>query len=987
MHGGGFHRVPADWRFPRCGVQDLWRQWWIGDTVRQVSPLRSLEHVDVNHLDNLPLADDEMHGRTGGYGARRRLSKQTLCDMRFLMNWMTERVEAAGHREINTTIPRWIACFCRLPIYSRMALETVRRGGRASCIHQVFINLELRVGDFPAEKAIRQSTPLEDQSSLETTKRHTTTVKSSMVHAEALVVAVKAVRTKTKTARDAVKATVGEKEAKLKCLEFEKENRSNGQLAIDKFTLPKAPLALARAYDDISCGEMVLIQPDLSPGKCRHGGLGHVIDFEGIGPSRTFTVRYHQSSLMGATTESGISYNDISRAPDGAWEITSSTRKRSVPTPCILDQPPPSKKGKTMTLVERLVDARSRGMGKGWRAKQLGVFNPNRQVARGIEHDFLFMADYQFLVGWMAASDSGKTNTKGQNRRKDGKFTGSGAKTSKAISLSYLHCAWGVGKNYALRLKEKYPNGISGSAPSTPQSAKKESTKGSVIDSYEAAFRFFTAKELFLQTRMHQMRKDDDHLAFEGGAAARERNNEYRRLATVAWTALDDETKAYWESKSRSHLALQPHIRDRIIGCFRSNPSKSYRQVEEEINGWCSAATIHKWFSSQDGYCLYVQRPLPLLSREQMAKHVKFSKFVVHDFWGLPPGTKVLLIHYDEKWFYGFVGRANAKMAEKVGLDKVQAFLHHKSHINKVMCVAFTGYAFEGNMENGGDGLKLGFYRCNAAKIAKKQVRQSRRDERGNLRYDGEIKRKKGDCYMVDCVVTGSDQGTSDNPKFSLKALFQEPMFPLVESLLKENYKGFVPVIQGDNAGPHIDEEYINYVKGYCEKKGWVWAPQAPQMPHANNLDLAIFPAMSRCSGSITFIYRSSPMSNPTTEKDDNSNMEEDLVEETERNDNEQGVTAAQTSDEVQLSQQQQQHFVNHVFEGKNSQTEREEVLLDLQTMIDASVTFKAIRLALKMAASGRRSLSDKELDGFSRAILNDFEQDDSTIRPVSFYH
>ncbi|KAG7361501.1 hypothetical protein IV203_036602 [Nitzschia inconspicua] len=104
MYGGGFHRVPADWRFPRCGVQDLWRQWWIGDTVRQVPPLCTLEHVDVKHLDNLPLADDEMHGRTGGYGARRRLSKKTLCDMRFLMNWVAERVEAAGHRENNITI-------------------------------------------------------------------------------------------------------------------------------------------------------------------------------------------------------------------------------------------------------------------------------------------------------------------------------------------------------------------------------------------------------------------------------------------------------------------------------------------------------------------------------------------------------------------------------------------------------------------------------------------------------------------------------------------------------------------------------------------------------------------------------------------------------------------------------------------------------------------------------------------------------------------
>ncbi|KAG7356055.1 hypothetical protein IV203_000741 [Nitzschia inconspicua] len=228
-------------------------------------------------------------------------------------------------------------------------------------------------------------------------------------------------------------------------------------------------------------------------------------------------------------------------------------------------------------------------------------------------------------------------------------------------------------------------------------------------------------------------------------------------------------------------------------------------------------------------------------SREQMAKHVKFSKLVVDEFWGLPPRTKALLIHYDEKWFNGFVGRANAKMAEKVGLDKVQAFLHHKSHINKVMCVSFTGYAFEGNMENGGHGLKLSFYRCNAAKIAKKQVWQSRRDEHGNLRYDGEIKRKKGDCYMVDCVVTGSDQGTSHRqPKVFIEIHIWGTNFSIGAVASERQLRR----TQGDNAGPHIDAEYINYVKGYCVEKGWVWAPQAPPMPHANNLDLAIFPVV-----------------------------------------------------------------------------------------------------------------------------------------------
>jgi hypothetical protein len=42
-----------------------------------------------------------------------------------------------------------------------------------------------------------------------------------------------------------------------------------------------------------------------------------------------------------------------------------------------------------------------------------------------------------------------------------------------------------------------------------------------------------------------------------------------------------------------------------------------------------------------------------------------------------------------------------------------------------------------------------------------------------------------------------------------------------------------------------MDVEYSNYVKSYCENNGWLWAPQALQMPHANNLDLVIFPSMS----------------------------------------------------------------------------------------------------------------------------------------------
>ncbi len=72
------------------------------------------------------------------------------------------------------------------------------------------------------------------------------------------------------------------------------------------------------------------------------------------------------------------------------------------------------------------------------------------------------------------------------------------------------------------------------------------------------------------------------------------------------------------------------------------------------------------------------------------------------------------------------------------------------------MAVAITGYAFDGSPANGGDGLKIGIYRVQAARIAKKEQRQSNRNAVGVLRYDGPILRQKGDCYFVDVNVTGS---------------------------------------------------------------------------------------------------------------------------------------------------------------------------------------------------------------------------------------
>lgn len=103
---------------------------------------------------------------------------------------------------------------------------------------------------------------------------------------------------------------------------------------------------------------------------------------------------------------------------------------------------------------------------------------------------------------------------------------------------------------------------------------------------------------------------------------------------------------------------------------------------------------------------------------------------------------------------------------------------------------------------------------------------------------------EKGDVYDVDCAVTGSSPGTPSDPKCPLLPIFQNIIFPRIESMVGPGgkYEGYTPVFQGDNAGPHQDATYVNTVKQYCNDRGWYWEPQAPQMPHMNVLDLSVFP-------------------------------------------------------------------------------------------------------------------------------------------------
>jgi rubredoxin len=103
-YGGIWHLVPEDWRVPRCGVKDLWRQWWIGDTVRNIPPLRYIKNIDIKHLNNLPIGQEKSHHRPGKYGNRRRRASKTLSDMNYLMKQLTKMVEEANKMATIITI-------------------------------------------------------------------------------------------------------------------------------------------------------------------------------------------------------------------------------------------------------------------------------------------------------------------------------------------------------------------------------------------------------------------------------------------------------------------------------------------------------------------------------------------------------------------------------------------------------------------------------------------------------------------------------------------------------------------------------------------------------------------------------------------------------------------------------------------------------------------------------------------------------------------
>ena len=222
----------------------------------------------------------------------------------------------------------------------------------------------------------------------------------------------------------------------------------------------------------------------------------------------------------------------------------------------------------------------------------------------------------------------------------------------------------------------------------------------------KVAKELYTAKYIFMQQYISRKVALDAMHAYNNKTKENMKTT-YRPSSNNRLKRMSTEQKELMEVKRREMLARQPYMKDLIIDTLRNNPSMSYSNLAKEIN-YCCTKTIQNWMASHAGYKMYTERTLPLLSSIQIKRHVTFAQRLQNN-WYLP-GQKILWIHYDEKWWYGHVNRGNCKLLEILGLEKQYTFVQHKSHIDKVMVVAFVAYAFDQNIDNGGDGIKFGFF-------------------------------------------------------------------------------------------------------------------------------------------------------------------------------------------------------------------------------------------------------------------------------------
>ena len=104
FHGGKYNKLPKDFQFPKAGVADVWLRWNVGDSERQIPPLRMLNSTDYKFLDKVPKTTAEKRHFGGNTKERKRPASKTFSDMKFLCEFIEKQGRLKGYDPSNRSI-------------------------------------------------------------------------------------------------------------------------------------------------------------------------------------------------------------------------------------------------------------------------------------------------------------------------------------------------------------------------------------------------------------------------------------------------------------------------------------------------------------------------------------------------------------------------------------------------------------------------------------------------------------------------------------------------------------------------------------------------------------------------------------------------------------------------------------------------------------------------------------------------------------------
>jgi hypothetical protein len=125
-----------------------------------------------------------------------------------------------------------------------------------------------------------------------------------------------------------------------------------------------------------------------------------------------------------------------------------------------------------------------------------------------------------------------------------------------------------------------------------------------------------------------------------------------------------------------------------------TNGSVTWREVPHQISGNSiqpvCVHTIADHIMSLPGSSYKTTDIHPHLSDHHKQKRLSWS----NQFWLFWNSAtefnqcQVIIVHLDEKWFFGLVVRKKNKSVPFLGVEPVSHSIHHRSHINKVVSLS-----------------------------------------------------------------------------------------------------------------------------------------------------------------------------------------------------------------------------------------------------------------------------------------------------------